>query len=157
MFRALIFGVLSAAMVACAVENAFAQKAQFGTPAEAKAMEERVIAELKANGNAAFEKLNKPDGEFREGYLYVFCFNAKSGIFTAHANPALLGTDIRLIVEKDGSPLGQKIFNAANATTDSNIVTVSYNFPKPGTANPVPKESYVTRVGDQACGVGYYK
>jgi hypothetical protein len=31
------------------------------------------------------------------------------------------------------------------------------NFPKPGTTEPVPKESYMTRVGDQGCGVGYYK
>jgi hypothetical protein len=57
----------------------------------------------------------------------------------------------------DGSPLGKKIFDAANGTNDSTIVTVSYNFPKPGTTNPALKESYVTRVGSQGCGVGYYK
>jgi hypothetical protein len=34
---------------------------------------------------------------------------------------------------------------------------VDYNFPKPGTTESVPKESFVTRVGDQGCGVGYYK
>jgi hypothetical protein len=30
-------------------------------------------------------------------------------------------------------------------------------WPKPGQTEPAPKESYVTRVGDQVCGVGYYK
>jgi hypothetical protein len=35
--------------------------------------------------------------------------------------------------------------------------TASYNFPKPGSNDPVPKESFVTQVGDQGCGVGYYK
>jgi len=156
MFRALIFGAVSAATVVFAFGNAFAQT-QSGAPAEAKAMEERVIAELKANASAAVQKFNKPDGEFRQGYLYVFCFNVETGIFTAHPDPGLLGTDIRLLWEMDGSPLGQRIFDAANGTNDSTIVSVSYNFPRPGTTTPVPKESYVTRVGNQACGVGYYK
>ncbi len=155
MFRVLICSLVSTTTAAFVFGNAFAQT--FGAPADAKAMEERVIAELKVEPSGALDKFNKPDGEFRQGYLYVFCFNVNTGIFTAHANPALLGTDIRLIWEMDGSPLGQKIFDAANGVNESKIVTVSYNFPKPGTTNPVPKESYVTRVGNQGCGVGYYK
>jgi hypothetical protein len=137
--------------------TALAQKAPFGTADEAKAMEERVITELKANENAALAKFNKVDGEFRDRDLYVFCFNATTGIFTAQAFPALMGTDNRLLKEKDGSPLGQKIFDAVNAAKEGTIVTVSYNFPKPNTTDPVPKESYVARVGNTACGVGHYK
>ena len=34
---------------------------------------------------------------------------------------------------------------------------VSYAFPRPGSTTPAPKVSYVTRVGDQICGVGYYR
>lgn len=156
MFRALIFGAVSAATVVFAFGTVFAQT-QSGTPAQAKAMEERVIAELKANASAAVGKFNKPDGEFRQGDLYVFCFNVENGVFTAHPDRGLLGTDIRQLWEMDGSPLGKKIFDAANGTSDSTIVTVSYSFPKPGTINPASKESYVTRVGSQGCGVGYYK
>ena len=34
----------------------------------------------------------------------------------------------------------------------------SYMFPKPGTTTPTfPKVSFVTRVGELGCGVGYYK
>ena len=132
----------------------FAQKTPFGTAAEARAMEERVITELKADQTAALAKFNKPDGEFRDRDLYVFCFNATTGIFNAHIVPTLMGTDIRLVKETDGSPLGQKIFDA---TKDGAINIVSYNFPKPNTTNPVPKESYVTKIGSEACGVGYYK
>ena len=156
MSRAFLCGVVSAATVAFAFGNTFAQT-QSGTPTQAKAMEERVITELKANASAAVEKFNKPDGEFRQGDLYVFCFNVENGVFTAHPDRGLLGTDIRQLWEMDGSPLGKKIFDAANGTNDSTIVTVSYNFPKPGTTNPALKESYVTRVGSQGCGVGYYK
>jgi hypothetical protein len=156
MFRALIFGGVSAATVVFAFGNVFAQT-QSGTPAQAKAMEERVIAELKDNASAAVEKFNRRDGEFRQGDLYVFCFNVENGVFTAHPDRGLLGTDIRRLWEMDGSPLGKRIFDAAYGTNDSTIVTVSYNFPKPGTTNPAPKESYVTKVGNQGCGVGYYK
>jgi hypothetical protein len=45
----------------------------------------------------------------------------------------------------------------------SNILALSlswrsYLFPKPGTTAPTfPKVSFVTRVGDLGCGVGYYK
>jgi signal transduction histidine kinase len=117
-------------------------------------MLEKAVAELKANEAAALAKFNKADGGFRDRDLYVFCYDMNSAKFTAHVNQALLGTDVKALKEKDGSPLGEKVFNAAKAGA---IATVSYNFPKPGTTDPVPKESYVTRVGNQGCGVGYYK
>lgn len=153
MFRALIFGGILAATLAFAFANAFGET-KSGAPAEAKAMLERAIAELKTNASTAIDKFNKPDGEFRQGDLYVFCFNVETGIFTAHPDRKLLGSDIRWLWEMDGSPLGRKIFDAANG---ANETTVSYNFPKPGATNPVPKETYVAKVGNQGCGVGYYK
>src|ERR1700674_3766955 len=97
---------------------ALAQQAKFGTAAEAEAMEKRAIVELKANESAAIAKFNKPDGGFRDRDLYVFCFNTTTGIFTAQVNPALMGTDNRLLKEKDGSPLGQKIYDAAQHLKD---------------------------------------
>jgi hypothetical protein len=96
MFRTFIIGLVSVAAVALAT-NAFAQKGQFGTAAEARTMEERAIAELKANEAAALAMFNKADGGFRDRDLYVFCSNTKTGIFSAHVNPALVGTDSRLI------------------------------------------------------------
>ena len=37
------------------------------------------------------------------------------------------------------------------------ISEVSYMWPRPGGTDPVQKVSYVTKVGDQVCAVGYYK
>ena len=34
-------------------------------------------------------------------------------------------------------------------TPEEGVATVDYNFPKPGTTEPLPKQSFVTRVGDQ--------
>ncbi len=126
--------------------------AQFGT-AEAKAFLEKVVAALKANEAAALVDFNKKDGPFRDRDLYVFCYNMTDGKFTAHPNPALMGSDVRQLKVKD-DPLGQRIFDTIKPGV---INTVAYSFPKPGTTDPVPKESFVTQVGNQGCGVGYYK
>jgi hypothetical protein len=34
---------------------------------------------------------------------------------------------------------------------------MDYKFPKPGKTEPVPKQFIETRVGNQACGIAYYK
>ena len=68
-------------------------------------------------------------------------------------NPALVGTDVHA-QKVNGQPVGEMVFAAAKEGT---ITTVDYNFPKPGTTEPVPKESFVTRVGNVGLGVGYYK
>jgi hypothetical protein len=62
--------------------------------------------------------------------------------------------DIRTLREKDGSPLGQRIFDANKPGT---IVTVDYNAPRPGSREPLPKQAYITIVGHQGCGASYYK
>ena len=123
---ALLFGV------------ALAGAQQFGTAAEAKAMLDRGISEIKANEAAALAKFNDKDNkQFRDRDLYVFCFNVSDGKFTAHPNTALMGTDVRGLKVKD-DPLGQRIYDQVKEGT---VATVGYNFPKPGTTDAVPKES----------------
>jgi len=147
---------LAAAVTALALlgGSTLAPAQQLGTAAEARAMLDRAIAELKSNEAAALAKFNDKDNkQFRDRDLYVFCFNISDGKFTAHVNPKLMGTDIRELKVKDDS-LGQRIFDTVKEGT---VATVDYNFPKPGTTEPVPKQSFVTRVVGQGCGVGYYK
>jgi hypothetical protein len=150
--------VCAACLAAAAVSGVLAaDKSPYGSAAEAKAMIDRVITELKADPTAAIGKFNDPAGSFRDRDLYVYCFDSTTGKFTAQVNKSLLGTDNRLLKEKDGSPLGQKVYDAAHALKDGQVTTVSCNYPRPGTDNAVPKVAYVTRVGNTACGVGYYK
>jgi hypothetical protein len=54
-------------------------------------------------------------------------------------------------------PFGQRQYDAIKAAPEGRVIIEDYDFPKPGTSESVPKESYMTRVGDQGCGVGYYK
>jgi cytochrome c len=127
-----------------------------GTAAEARAMLDNAVAALKANEATALASFNdKSNTKFHDRDLYVFCYNMTDGTFTAHTNSAMMGTDVRNVKVKD-DPLGQRIFDTINKSGGS-IMTVNYNFPKPGTTEPVPKESFVTKVGNQGCGVGYYK
>src|ERR1022692_4786195 len=89
------------------------EKSEYGSAEEARAMLERAIAELNANQKEALAKFNDEKGPFRDRDLYVFCFHLPSGKMTAAYDHSLLGTDIRAPKDKDGSPLGLNIFNAA--------------------------------------------
>jgi cytochrome c len=127
-----------------------------GTATEAKAMLEKAVGALKANEGSAIAAFNdKSNKEYHDRDLYVFCYDMTNGNFTAHPNPALMGTDVRALKVKD-DPLGQRIFDTIKGG-GANVGTVDYSFPKPGTTDPVPKQSFVTMVGNQGCGVGYYK
>ena len=150
MVRGLLYVVVSAFALSSIV---FAQSSN-GSSLEARAMLEKAATELKADQTAALAKFNDPKGPFRDRDLYVFCFDMGTGKITTHINPSVIGTDGRTAKEKDGTPFGQKLYDAA---VEGKINTVSYNFPKPGSTEPVAKEAYVTRVGNQGCAVGYYK
>jgi hypothetical protein len=45
----------------------------------------------------------------------------------------------------------------AHNAPEGSIITIDYKFPKPGTAEPVLKQTLETRIGNQGCGVTYYK
>ncbi len=156
MLRRLMIGALGALAVLFSTA-AFAQ----GTAAEAKAMLEKAVAAVKADKAKALEMFNKGDGGFRDRDLYVFCSNVSDGKLVAVFNPNaknLIGTDARIIKDSTGKVFGQEIYNDATKNPEGYISEVSYMFPKPGAdKTPVPKASFVTKVADLICGVGYYK
>jgi len=123
----------------------------FGTAEEAKAMLERAAAALKANQAKALAEFTKGEGGFKDRDLYPFC-GGPDGTFTAH--PTLVGKSLKDLKDKAGKPLGQEIYATAKPGT---ISEVTYMWPRPGTTEPVQKVSFVTKVGDQVCAVGYYK
>ena len=139
-----------AAMLLGAAATALAA-AEFGTAAEAKAMLEKAVAALKADKAKALSEFAKGEGGFKDRDLYVFC-GGPDGKFTAH--PKLMGQSLKDLKDKTGKPLGEEIYKAAK---EGHISEVSYMWPRPGTTEPVQKVSFVTKVGDQVCAVGYYK
>lgn len=124
---------------------------EHGTAAEARAMLERAVAELEADQAAALAKFNESEGGFRDRDLYVFCAGP-DGITTAH--PQDVGKNLKELKDMNGKPFGAEMYHAAE---QGQINEVSYVWPKPGGTEPVEKVSFVTKVGDQVCGVGYYR
>jgi signal transduction histidine kinase len=140
-----------AVVAALAATAAFAQ-AQFGTAAEAKAMLDKAVAAVKADKAKALADFNAGAGGFKDRDLYVFCAGP-DGILSAH--PALKGKQLTSIVDKNGKKLGEEM---AATAAEGKVAEVSYMWPRPGAdTTPVRKVSYVTKVADQICGVGYYK
>ena len=107
MKKRIFAAALTAAALSWSVGSVSAQSS--GTAAEAKAMLDNAVVALKANEATALAAFNdKSNTKFRDRDLYVFCYDMTDGKFTAHANPAMMGTDVRALKAKD-DPLGQSI------------------------------------------------
>jgi Single Cache domain 2 len=159
MYRRFMIGMASALFLAL-LPTAFGQQPDHGTAAQAKAMLLKAVAAVKADKTKALDMFNTGEGGFLDRDLYVFCSNASDGKVVAIGNPnakQLLGQDQRTLKDPTGKTFGLDLY-AAGQKPEGQITEVKYMFVRPGAdTKPVPKVSLVTRVGDLACGVGYYK
>src|SRR5262252_3843559 len=142
--RALALGLL----VAFASAPAFS--AQYGTKEEARAMLDKVVAELKRDREGTMKALANGDEGFKDRDLYPFCIGP-DGRTTGHAAKERIGEKATELKDKNGKLFVKEMFKVAK---EGKVKTVSYQFPRPGETQPVAKVSYVTKVGDQVCGVG---
>lgn len=124
--------------------------AEYGTEAEAKAMLQKAVAELKKDKAKALGEFTKGEGGFKDRDLYPYC-GGPDGNFTAH--PTLVGKSLKELKDKAGAPFGQEIYEKAQ---EGKISEVTYMWSRPGQTEPVKKIAFITKVGDQVCGVGYY-
>jgi hypothetical protein len=120
--------------------------AQYGTAEEAKAMLVRAIAAVKQDEANALDRFNNGDGGFKDRDLYVLCANVSDGIITAH--PTRRGGQLK------DFPRGQEVMRTAS---EGKVNEITYWWPRPGSNMPLEKHTFYTKVGDQICGVGYYK
>ena len=125
----------------------------YGTPAEAKAMLEKVVTAIKADKAKALQEITAGTDGFKEKDLYPYC-GGPDGKFTAH--PKLVGQSLKDLMDKGTppQPLGAEIYKSAQ---EGKISEVTYMWPRPGEDKAVEKVAYVTKVGDEVCAVGYYK
>jgi signal transduction histidine kinase len=122
-----------------------------GSAAEAKAMLQKVVTSLKADKAKTLGQISLGENGFRDRDLYPFC-GGPDGNFSAH--PQLAGKSMKAIKAQDGEALGMRLYDSAK---EGEINEIEYKWPKPGSKDPVTKVSYVTKVGDQVCAVGFYK
>lgn len=148
--KKLVLGAVLSLGVALSAGAALAQ-AQFGSAAEAKAMLEKAVAAVKADKAGALAKFQKGEDGFKDRDLYPFC-GGPDGNFTAH--PTLTGKSLMELKDKAGKELGKEIYATAK---EGAVGEVAYMWPRPGAADPVQKVTFVAKVADQVCAVGYYK
>jgi signal transduction histidine kinase len=151
MFRNIAFAAIYVAVLVF-LTAALARSADYGTAEEARATLDKAVATVKADKAKALDMFNKGEGGFKDRDLYVFCANASDGVMTAH--PTHKGEQLADIKGKKGFPLGQEMLKNA---TEGKVSEVTYWWPRPGSDKPLEKTSFYTKVGDQICGVGYYK
>ena len=152
MLRNLAF-VIAYAVIQVLSTTASVCAADFGTAQEAKAMLERAVAAVKEDKAKALDMFNKGEGGFKDRDLYVACANASDGIITAHPYGDK-GKQLRDLEDMHGARFGETIMQNA---TEGTIKKTTYWWPRPGSDEPLEKNTFYTKVGDQICGVGYYK
>jgi hypothetical protein len=148
-FGATVFASLLLAFMG----SAFAQSPS-GTAAEAQAMLDKAVTAVKADPKKAIDDFNNPTGGFRDRDLYVLCAAAPEYSIASHPKAELRGTPLAALVDKKGKKLGEALISAA---AEGKVAEVDYMFPRPGGTEPAEKVSFVTKVSNYVCMVGYYK
>ncbi|MCB1507074.1 MAG: cache domain-containing protein [Hyphomicrobiaceae bacterium] len=139
-------------MLTFAASAVTSQAGEFGSADEAKAMLGKAVTAVKADKAKALAAFIAGTDGFKDRDLYPFCANVSDGIFTAH--PKLVGKSLKELKDKEGKALGETMLSSAK---EGEVSEVDYKWPRPGSDAPVQKVSFVTRIGDQVCAVGYYK
>ena len=125
---------------------------EFGSADEAKAMLNHAIVEVRANKFAAIEKFNRNETPFRDRDLFVFCFNGWNGKFTAHE--AMISWEVRNLRDTKGASFGAQMYDVAKEGRIDEVIFVS---PMPGSTEFAVRSAYVSRIGDQVCGVSAFQ
>jgi cytochrome c len=137
-----------------AVSFAYAQ-GQFGTAGEAKALMNKAVTYLKANGkDKAFAAFDNKKGDFVNKDLYIFVLDLNGKILSHGANEKLIGKDMMETKDKTGQLFIKKMVDLANTKGKGEV---EYYWDNPVTKQVAPKVSILEKVGDVIVACGYYK
>ncbi|MCP3891155.1 MAG: hypothetical protein GY702_20160 [Desulfobulbaceae bacterium] len=156
MFKQSVIGILSLILVFSFTGTGFSEDL---TP---KLCKEKALAAaelIKAEGDAALQKIKDKNGEFRfaDGAGYVWVHNLE-GVMVMHPiKPSLDGKELLDLADTNGTLL----FMAMNEIAeDKGSGWVPYVWPKPGEKDSSPKVSYVVLVNhggkEYVAGAGIY-
>jgi len=107
---------------------------------------ERAAEYVKVNGKQkAFEVFSDPQGEFRDGELYIFAEDFKGNELASGGQPELVGQNILDVQDPNGVYLVKELIATAR---DKGRGWVSYVWENPETGEQQAKRAYVIKVGD---------
>lgn len=128
---------------------------KFGTREEARELLNRAVNLMNHDKEHALLMMSIGRGGFYIKDLYPFCAN-KDGVLTGH--PFNLGVNLKLLKDVDGQNLGELLFKNAKK---GKISEVKYKLARLEegvlTKQIYTKISFVTKVANYVCAVGYYK
>lgn len=132
-----------------------AHAADHGTPREARAMFDRAVKYMQANGaEPAFAEFNKPAGEFKAKDLYVFVIDTDGVYHASGAAPdTLVGMNVLDTTDAAGNALIRNMISATRSTPEA---TVRYMWLNRSKNRVEPKVTYVRRIDGYILGVGFY-
>lgn len=109
---------------------------------------------MKADFTGALAEINKKDGKFAKGNIYVFAM--RGGVVVAHPfRPKYIGVDLTHHKDKEGKEFVKEYIKVVK---EKGSGWVDYKFPKPGEKEPSVKFTYVLKVDDNYyVASGYYK
>ena len=151
MFRDALAALAVLVTVAVLSPAAQAQKAEYGSPAEAKAMLEKVVAGMKTSKDATLAQISK--GGFSDRDLYPYCVGPE-GKYVAHPDASRIGLVYKDVKDQNGKSYGAEVSQRAE---EGKIGEVDYVFINPIDKKPTPKVGLYTKVAGYICVVGYYK
>ncbi len=128
---------------------------KFGTREEARSLLDRAVSLMKHDKEYALLMMSIGRGGFYIKDLYPFCAN-EEGTLTGH--PFNLGVNLKTFKDVDGVKVGELMFKTAKL---GKISEVKYKLARLEegvlTKQIYTKISFVTKVDDHVCAVGYYK
>jgi len=144
------------AVVLCLFVAASVSAQQRGTPAEAKAMVEKAIAYIKANGQeTAFAEFNNPKGKFVDRDLYVTVIDMTGKCLArGDNNPGAIGKNLMNQKDPDGKFYIKERIEMAKTKGSG---WHDYKYLNPLSKKVEPKTYYFEKYEDILIGCGAYK
>jgi hypothetical protein len=119
---------------------------------EAKALGEKAVALIAAEGEKAFPLLSDPKGEYVKGAMYVTVLDSK-GVVRANINPKLVGMNMWESADPDGVKFTQEAIKIGQTTGSG---WQKYRFTNPVSKKIEPKQTWVQKAGEFVTLCGFY-
>lgn len=142
-------------LIICVFAAGAVYSAEKSTAGEAKKMVEMAASYITANGEeAAIKEINKSDGKFVKGDLYVFAYDMNAVMKAHPIDPKLIGQKLYDKADSKGKLFRKEIVELAKSKGSG---FVDYTYRNPVTKAEEPKTTYIQKVGNLIVCCGAYK
>jgi cytochrome c len=142
-------------LIICVFAAGAVYSAEKSTAGEAKKMVEMAASYITANGEeATIKEINKSDGKFVKGDLYVFAYDMNAVMKAHPIDPKLIGQKLYDKADSKGKLFRKEIVELAKSKGSG---FVDYTYRNPVTKAEEPKTTYIQKVGNLIVCCGAYK